>query len=205
MNTIITIGRQFGSGGREVGKRLADALEFAYYDEEIIKAVADESGLHPDYLSKYSEAKATRAYPFVFGRTLSYQRPPSLAEDVQILQMKIIKELATQGNSIFVGRCADYILREENPFKIFIYASDMNTRVQRCYDKVPADKDKSEKEMVKMILSVDKERSKYYEFRTSQKWSDMQNYNLCIDTSVVGVKGAVEIIVKALELGKWNK
>lgn len=200
MNTIITIGRSFGSGGREVGKRLADVLDFSYFDEEIIKAVAKESGLHPDYLARYSEAKVTRNYPIMIGRTFSYHSQPSPGEEIQILQMKIIKEVAEKGNCIFVGRCADYILREQNPFKIFIYTSDMEARIQRCYDKVPSDKDKSEKEMSKMILSVDNKRRKYYEQLTTQKWGDMQNYNLCIDTSKVGIKNAVEIIAKAREL-----
>lgn len=197
MNKIITISRQFGSGGREVGKRLADKLNYAYYDKELINAVAKESHLSEEYIEKYSEAALSRSFPLVFGNSFySYSIQPS--EQVQIAQSKVMLELAHKGDSIFVGRCADYVLSESNPFKIFIYASNMDFRIERCYRRVSEEKIKSEKEMKKKILKIDKQRAAYYEFYADKKWSAVGNYNLCIDTSKFGVKGTVDIIIAAL-------
>ena len=198
MGRVITISRQFGSGGREVGKRLADALACAYYDKELIKKVAEESGFAESYIEKYSESNFTRNYQFTFGGSfVNYTQSPS--DKIQIAQSKIIKELSEQGDSVMVGRCADNILKEREPFKVFIYSSDMDLRINRCYDKVPIDKDKSKKEMQKMIQDIDKQRAKYYSFYTGQEWGNMQNYNLCIDTSVVSIKKAVDIIIECLK------
>lgn len=197
MNKIITISRQFGSGGREVGKRLADKLNYAYYDKELINAVAKESNLSEDYIEKYSEAALSRSFPLVFGNSFySYSIQPS--EQVQIAQSKVILELAHKGDSIFVGRCADYILSESKPFKVFVYASDMDFRIERCYRRVSEEKIKSEKDMKKKILKIDKQRASYYEFYSDQKWGDIENYNLCIDTSKLGIKATVDIIIAAI-------
>ncbi len=198
MSKIITISRQFGSGGREVGKRLADALLWSYFDRELIEQVATETGLDKGYIEKYSESVATRNHPYVFGRTfIAYQQSPS--EKIQLAQLKIIRELAEKGDCVIIGRCADYITREQNPFKVFIYSSSMDFRIDRCYDKVPADREnKTEKEMQKEIIGIDKRRRKYYEYYTGLGWGAIENYNLCIDTSAVGIQGAVEIIQKAV-------
>lgn len=198
MNTsIITISRQFGSGGREVGKRLADALGYSYYDKELIAKVAENSGFHPDFIESNSESSFTRSYSYTFARSFSVYNQ-SLSDKIQIEQNKVIKEVADKGNAVIIGRCADYVLSDEKPFKVFIYSSDMGSRIKRCYDKVPEDKTKSAKEMEKSIRKIDKTRSKYYEFYTGQSWSNLENYNLCIDTSTVGVMKAVEIIISAL-------
>ncbi len=193
MGDIITIGRRFGSGGREVGKRLADELGFAYYDKQLLESVAEQTGLAVDYIEQYSEAGYTRNYPYAFGRAfVSYQQSP--AEKIQLAQIDVIKQLADKGPCVIVGRCSDYFLSDSNPFNVFINASNMECRLKRCYDKVPADKGKSENQMKKEILSVDKTRAKYYEFSTGQKWGDMQNYHLCVDTSLFGIKNTVDVI-----------
>lgn len=199
MNTIITISRQFGSGGREVGKRLADALNIAYYDKELLAYLSKETGLSKEFINKYDEV-ATRNYGFTFRSTLlaNYQTP---TEQLQVAQTQLLKTLANKSDCVIVGRCADDILREYNPFKLFIYASDMDFRITRCFEKVPEDRGiKDEKGMRKEILAIDKQRKKYRELYTNNNWLDMTSYNLCIDTSVVGIKGAVEIISKALEI-----
>ena len=199
MSNIITISRQFGSGGREIGKRLADELLYSYYDHELVKRVSDESGLAESYIERYSESSFTRTYPFTFGNAFSnYSQPPS--DKVQIAQSKIMKELSEKSNCIIVGRCADYIIKEHNILKIFIYSSDIDARINRCYDKVPTDKSKSKKEMQKMILDIDKQRAKYYSYYTGQEWGNMSNYNLCIDTSAVNIKKAVATILEFCKL-----
>lgn len=197
MGKIITISREFGSGGREIGKRLADALSFAYYDKEIINMVAEKSGFAHEYIEKYSESAASRQYPIhIAGTFMTPVQMPS--EKLQITQSQILKELSETGDCVIIGRRADYILETKNPFKVFIYASHMDDRVERCFAKDPASKGKSHKEMEKNILSVDKQRAKYYNYYTSHTWGKMHNYNLCIDTSAVEIKTAVEIIITAI-------
>ncbi len=198
MHKIITIGRHFSSGGREVGKKLADVLGYAYYDKELLNLVASETGLAVDYIEKYSESDITRSYAYMYGRSFaSYKQTP--VEKLQIAQNNAIKELAQKGPCIFVGRCADYVLHEENPLKVFVYSSNMKSRIQRCFDKVPEDKAKGEAKIKKQILEIDKQRARYYEFITCQKWANYENYNLCIDTSFFNVDKAVEIIKNAVE------
>lgn len=199
MHKIITISRQFGSGGREIGRRLADTLTCAYYDKELLEAVANETGFDPDYINSFDET-ISQSYPYIFNRSFaSYQQSPS--EKIQLAYLKIIKDIAQKGNAVIIGRCAEYILKESKPFKVFIYASDINYRIERCYTKVPEDRVyKTETQMLKEIVAIDKERAKYYEYYSSKKWSDMTNYNLCIDTASVGIENAVKIIKSAVDL-----
>ncbi len=200
MNRVITIGRQFGSGGREVGRRLAEELSYNYYDKELIKMISKESGLDINYVENQSEQYTNQTLPYLVGKSfMAYTQPiDTMNIELHTTQNTILKEIAQKGNAVIIGRSADYILKEEKPLKVFIYASDMDFRIERCYDKVPEDRIKSKKEMQKEILKVDKKRASYYEFTTDQKWSNLNNYNLCIDTSKVGIKGAVEIIKAAL-------
>lgn len=198
MKNVITISRSFSSGGREVAKRLADQLEFAYYDRELIDVIAEETGFSKEFIEEYSEGHVTRSYPIHIAQTFVMPiKMPS--DDLQNAQTNIIKRVGDQGNCVIVGRRADHILREQNPFKVFIYSSAMQERIERCYKKVPEDRIKSPKEMAKEIVKIDKNRAKYYNYYTEKNWGDMQNYNLCIDTSVVDIKTAVEIIITALK------
>ncbi len=196
MNKIITINRQFGSGGREVGKRLADELQIAYYDKELVEHLSENSIINPNYMEDFEDAIATRHYAFTFGRTFSL---PLLTptEQLQRKQAKIIKEIANKQDCVIVGRCANYILKEK-AFKVFIFSSDMDMRIQRCYDKNKDDFNISKVEMEKQIAKIDHQRSKYYQSFTGEKWLDMSHYNLCIDTAKIDIKKAVELIVKAL-------
>lgn len=195
---IITINRQFGSGGREVGKRLADRLEFAYYDKEIFRTVAKESEIDTHYVEKFGETSASRQIPLTFVNSFS-EYSQSLEDKIKIAQNKVLKELSKQGNSVIIGRCGNYILKDKQPFSVFIYASDMDTKINRCYEKNPDDKKKSAKEMEMEIMNIDKRRSDYYLSVTGKTWNMIDNYNLCIDTSVVGIEKAVELIVVAFQ------
>lgn len=196
MNKIITINREFGSGGREIGKRVADILSIAYYDKEIVDKIAEETKYNPQYIENFSESIASRSYPIVFSKTLmSIYTPPN--DTIQSIQAKIIRDMASISNCIIVGRCASDILRKEDILKVFIYSSSMEQRINRCYDKVPSDRDKSKEEMKKLIMSTDKAREKYHNYYTLNKWKDMTKYNLCIDTSKINVKIASQIIAEA--------
>ncbi len=191
MNQIITISRQFSSGGREVAKRLADALEYEYYDKEIIHQLSQETGFSESFIMQNEEAGLTRNYPFVFGRSfVLYTETPT--EQIVKRQVQVLNELARKGNGIFVGRCADYVLDEWQPLKVYIYASDMNQRIERCMKREK--ETKTVQQIEKRIKKVDKARAKYYEFYTDQKWGDLSSYHLCIDTSKISIQKAVELI-----------
>lgn len=198
MNKIVTISREFGSGGREVAKRLSDVLGVAYYDKEIIDHIAEKTNFAPEYVATVSEVPTMSSYPVTFGRTFA-SNVLSPSEAVQIAQRECIKELAEKEDCIIVGRCANSILADK-AFKVFVYASDMDCRIDRCYNKVPADKEIPRKKMEKEILAVDKRRAKYQLAYADQKWGEMSNYDLCIDTSKFGVKKAVEIIAHAMKV-----
>ncbi len=198
MKKVITISRQFASGGREVGKRVADALNIAYYDKELIGKIAEETNLHPDYIEKFQESSASRNYGFIFGRSFYAPQPVYNASDeIVIAQKKIITQLANEQDCVIVGRCADYFL-DDKALKIFVYSSDMQARIKRCIEKVPQDASKSEKEITKEILEIDKNRQRYYNFYTGREWKNMDNYNMCVNTAQLGIIKSVEAIINAL-------
>ncbi len=198
MKKIVTISRTFSSGGREVGKRLADLLGYAYYDKELIGLIAEQTGFSKEFVEKYSEGQFSRAYPIHVARTFTVPYPTP-SEQLQVAQASILKKIAAEQDCVIVGRRGDYILRKENPLKVFIYSSDMMQRVKRCQEKVPEDALLSGKELQKKINQIDKTRSRYYNFYTAQEWGEMHNYNLCIDTSIIDVKTAAEMIKVAVE------
>ena len=180
---IITIGREFGSGGRELGKRLAEALGYAYYDDEIITAIAQKSGLAEDYVKSIVEKSAPVAYPIRYGRTFSVAGTYSQNHlDILRAQETVIRELAQKSNCVIVGRCADIILRDLNPLNIFVYA-DMESKMRRCRFKASVDEHLTGKELMQLIKRTERQRKDYYETITDQKWGAKENYHLCVNTS----------------------
>ena len=128
---IVTISREFGSGGRELGKRLSDILEIPCYDKEIIQMIAEKQGFDEQYISHVSEKNLQEAYPLTIGRRFTMAPHPVAKQAVAIAveQQKIIKNFAKQGDCIIIGRCADMILKEDRPFNIFVYAEDRKSVV----------------------------------------------------------------------------
>lgn len=200
MNTIITIGREFGSGGRELGKRIAEKLGIAYYDKEILNEIAKKTELAFDYVQQIVEKKPIIYYPITIGHTLSSYGNAinSVNASVYAEQRNVIRELASKSSCVIVGCCADYILKDMNPFRIFVYA-DIDSRMARCRQKGEAGEDLSDKKLTKLIKSVDKHRSQYYDFYTSKKWGDRLNYDLCINTSGKSIKDICSDIVAILK------
>ena len=174
---VITLGREFGSGGRELGRRLADHLQIAYYDKEILTEISKRTQLTEEYVHNVVEHHPYPLLPITIG-------------PVYVEQSNIIKEMAAASDCVIVGRCADYILRDIKPFRIFVYA-DMESRIRRCHARAPEGEHLSDKEMKQMIQKVDKGRAKYYEFYTGEKWGDKSSYDLCINTSNVVIKELV--------------
>ncbi len=197
MKKIITINRQFSSGGREIGKKLADKLNISYFDRELIEKIAQETQFHPGYIEQFSESVASRQYPLTFGRSFNLMQT-SPTDIIQMAQNKIIKDLAENQDCVIVGRCANYILKDYDVLRVFIYSSDMQKRIERCYKKVPEDKDKTEDQIQKQIINLDKKRAKYHNYYSGQEWQDMSNYNLCIDTAKIDINKAVELIISAM-------
>lgn len=189
MPKIITIGRQFGSGGRELGKRLAEKLGVAYYDKEIISAIAQKSGMAEAYVNSFVE-KRINYYPITVGNTFAGTVNYQPDNGVYTAQSNAIRELAMKGDCVIIGRCADYILEDLRPLNLFVQA-DMEHRVARCREKAPLGEDMEEKELRKRIQSVDKHRAKYYNFFTGRDWGKMENYHLCIDTSGMEIKNII--------------
>ena len=199
MGKIITIGREFGSGGREVGKCLADKLGFQYYDSEIIKKISEEIGYSELFIKKLSESKISKLFPITIGRSFATFSTMAPNDEIYLSQKKILKQIAANGNCVIVGRCADVILKEEHPLKIFIFSSSMGKKIQRCYDKVPEDRDKSIMEIKANIINIDKGRAEYYAYYTGQVWGQTTNYNLSIDTSIFTPTVAVEMIIDSIK------
>ncbi|MBP3348966.1 MAG: cytidylate kinase-like family protein [Clostridia bacterium] len=197
MNRIITIGREFGSGGREIGRRLAEKLGYAYYDNEIITEISKKTELSEKYVQSVIERKPLISYPIHIGGTFYTLPSVQLEQSTMIYkeQCNILKEMADRSDCIVVGRCGDHILRDYSPTRIFVYA-DMASKIQRCRLKGGEDEKLSDNELKKKITSVDKHRAEYYNFYTGKKWGDKSNYDLCINTTDKDVKDIVERLAK---------
>lgn len=198
MNKVITVGREFGSGGRELGKRLAEKLGIAYYDQEILTQIAQRTQLAEGYVRRVIEHQTPVLFPITIGRSIAPASQPMLEQSYKIFQEQhaIITEMAQASDCVIVGRCGDYILRDMKPLRLFIYA-EMEHRLARCRDRAPEGENLTDRELRQKIRQVDRNRSKYYQFFTGQKWGDRANYDLCINTSQLGVKEAVEMLINA--------
>ena len=195
---IITIGREFGSGGRELGRRLSEILGIAYYDQEIITEIARRTDLSERYVQEMSEKRPMyNTFPIHTGRSFYYMQNSPLNLSLSIFQEQsaIIREMAKKSDCVIVGRCGDYILRDLNPFRIFVYA-DMDAKIARCRERGKEDPPLSDKELKQKITKMDKGRAKYYEFYTGQKWGDRLNYDVCINTSGRSIKELAAVLVR---------
>jgi len=189
---IITIGREFGSGGREIGLKLAEKLNIPFYDKELIVHTAEKSNLEQSIIEHYDEKHAFPAFSSsnIFD---IYQMP--MSDRVYIAQAEVIREIAKKGSCIIVGRCADFILDDEpDCFKIFIHAP-MHEKIERKRSVLPG---KSDSEIESHIRKIDKKRARYYTYYTDRTWGMSLTYNLSIDSSVLGIDGTVELISQAV-------
>ena len=190
MNKIITIGREFGSGGRELGKRLADHLGIAYYDKEIVEEISNRTSLAQEYVHQIVEQKPNFYFPITVGRTLHATHSDYVVKQqtsVYAEQANVLREMAEKSDCVIVGRCGDYILKNYNPFRIFVY-SDMDAKVRRCREKADKHEHLSDKQLRKMIRRIDKNRARYYHYYSGQIWGKHANYDMCVNTSSIPVK-----------------
>lgn len=196
---VITISRQFGSGGHEVGEKLARQLDVPFYDKALIAMAAKQSGLSEEVFASADEkATSSLLYSMVMGSYSFGARVPGINEmpindKLFLIQSDIIKKAAADGPCVIIGRCADYILREhENCLNVFVHASK-EERVRRSIAK----KDCEERKASDFVTKKDKQRANYYNFYSNKRWDDLQNYDITIDTSRFTVDEAVELLMDA--------
>ncbi|MBQ2829883.1 MAG: cytidylate kinase-like family protein [Oscillospiraceae bacterium] len=181
---IITISREFGSGGRELGKRLADLMGFDYYDSEIITAIAKNSGMDAEYLEKKLANHGWQSFPITYRGTLgsaAYVQSGSVAFLLE--QKKVIEEIAALGKDfVIVGRNADVILSAHKPLSIFVCA-ETDAKVRRCMERKSAEEELSEKELVRKMRQIDKMRSQIRAIMTGSEWGKRGSYHLTVNTT----------------------
>ncbi len=193
MNTVITISREFGSGGREFARRLANKLGFAYYDSEIITELAKRTNLAEEYITALNEQSPAPLIPITIGHTFSPMMAGAWEQQTNLFveQSNLLKELAEKSDCVIVGRCADYSLREFNPVRIRLYAQ-LDSRIARCKARAAEGEKYTEREIKQKIREVDKARANYYRFYTGKKWDDAINYDYMINTTGKDIKKLAE-------------
>ena len=181
---IITISREFGSGGRELGKRLADILGCDYYDSEIIYAVAQKSGFDKKYVENVLDNHGWQKFPVTFGGTISsYPYLNSIGVELLLEQKKVIEEIAALGKDcVIVGRNADVLLSEYNPFSIFVCA-DTDSKVKRCRERAPEGEELTDKELAKKLRQIDKRRAQTRAILSGSEWGQRDVYHLTVNTT----------------------
>ena len=201
-NLVITIGRQFGSGGRKVGKLLAEKLDIPYYDKELLAEAAKGSGICQEIFENHDE-KPTRSLLFSLVTGMQMHGDPGsmymdmpLNHKIFLAQFDAISRIASEGPCVIVGRCADYVLRDKpNAVSVFVKA-DIRQRMERAVSLYGVDPAKAEE----TVRKADKQRASYYNYYATATWGDVNNYDLCVDTGKLGIEGTVELIEQYLRL-----
>lgn len=201
MNTVITIGRQFGSAGKEIGEKVAQYFDIPYYNKELLSRAAKESGFCEEMLENHDE-RPTSSFlynlvmdTYSFGYNASHFVDMPISHKVFLAQFDTIKKIASEGPCVIVGRCADYALNDmKNCVHIFIYA-DEQTKVERIMKEYEVDAAKAKD----MCNKKDKQRQSYYNYYSSKKWGRADSYDLCINSSILGVDGTVKLLTQYIE------
>lgn len=196
METIITIGREFGSGGRVIGKMLAERLQIPFYDKDLIALASERSGLSSQLLEVVDEQPVSlflqtcSTMAFTAGGRISLPTEISLNDKLFFAQAEVIKNLAAEGPCVIVGRCADYVLRDHSKVvNVFIHA-DLTYRIERAVNVYGIDRRKARN----TVMKTDKKRANYYNYYTNRDWSSAQTYDLCIDSTVLGPEGTAALL-----------
>ena len=194
--TVITIGRQFGSGGRAIGRLVAEKLGIPFYDKDIIKRISKESGLSHEILDDYDE-KPTNSFlyslslgAYTYGNSITGIPEMPMSDKIFVIQSDVIKKIASEGPCVIVGRCAESILKDEvDCLSVFIHA-DFDSRIRRVseYDKISHDK------AAEQIRKTDKKRASYHNYYSELKWGAATSYDFCIN-SKIGIENAAKLII----------
>ncbi|SDA39959.1 Cytidylate kinase [Lachnospiraceae bacterium G11] len=198
-HVVITIARQYGSGGKTIGEMLAAKLGIEYYDKDLIYLASEESGINADLFMKADEKIKNSALFRAISKVKPYNgeliTPDSddftSADNLFNYQAKIIKELACENSCVIIGRCADYVLRDfDNVLSVFVHAPK-----DFCMKKAAEKHSMSESDLEKFIAKTDKGRADYYKYHTGREWTDARNYDLCLDSSKLGFERCVDEII----------
>ena len=207
MNSIITIGREFGSGGKEIGEKLAEAFDVKCYDKELLSVAAKESGLCQEIFAAHDERPTNSfLYSLVMDTySLGYISNPymdmPLDQKVYLAQFDAIKKIANEGPCVIVGRCADYVLSSyPNCISIFVHAP-LEDRIERISQKQQI----TETAAKDLIHKTDKKRANYYNFYSNKKWGATSSYDLSVNSSVLGIERTVEIIKDFIDIKENRK
>ena len=196
MKTIITIGRQYGSGGREIGKKIAEKLGVPYFDKELLARVAKESGFCEEMIRNHDE-RPTNSFlynvvmdTYSFGYNMAFVDMP-MSQKVFLAQFDTVKKIANEGACVIVGRCADYALADyPNCVNLFIYGNE-EAKAKRISER----QNVSLAEAKDMCIKRDKQRQSYYNYYSNKKWGRADSYDLCIDSGKLGIDGTVDFII----------
>ncbi len=195
MKRIITISREFGSGGHSIGQMVADLLGYKFYDRELVNKVAQRSGFSPEFIEENGEYASAR-HSLLFSLAMANQHSVevlSIQDKLYIEQTRIIEELAEEGRCVIVGRCADYVLRDRKDcLNVFIH-SDMESRSRRVLEKYG----KTDKAIEKRLAEKDQKRKVYCRNYTGRVWGQAQNYDICLNSGVLGLEACARIIAEA--------
>lgn len=198
--SIITISRQFGSGGREIAKQLSEKLEIPFYDKELIALAAAESGIDKDVFES-EEYRTSRSFyllgtiGYTLGSPVTINSMMSLNDRMFVAQSDVIENIANEGPCVIVGRCSDFVLKDnENAIHIYVHG-EIEDRKKRAIEeyKIPP------KDIESFLNKVDRERANYYNYYTGRKWGNANNYNLSIDSSKFGIDRIVDMIISLVE------
>jgi len=199
INTIFAISRQYGSGGHEIGQRLAQKLDIPFYSKEQIAAAARENGVllqNADEHASPSLIYSLLMGSYTFGNRNDLNGDMPINDKLFLIQSDIMQKAAEQGPCVIVGRCADYVLRNhKNLFRVFIYA-DKFTRMDRIVKEYGIEP----KQAAEYLVKKDKQRANYYNFYTNQRWDDLSNYDLAIDSSMFDMDQVVSLLLNAAEM-----
>lgn len=196
---IITISREFGSGGRELGKRLADLLTYDYYDREIITAIAAKKGMSENYVDRTLDAHSYRSTPLNFGRSFSVSAKPDVSVELLLEQKKCIEEIAlAKRNCVIVGRNADVILQEYHPLNLFVCAQK-DAKIHRCTERADKDEKLSSREIAHQMKRIDLSRRELRRIITNSEWGNPDSYHLVVNTTDWDIKELAPTIANFAE------
>lgn len=201
---IINIGRQLGSGGREIGEKLAVALGYSYFDKELISIAAEKSGFNAKFFEKADEDVPKSisgnflGMPFHFTGAGNAFSSGLTNEALFQIQSEVIQGLAQKQSSVFVGRCADYILRERTDCLNIFICANVNDRIKRICNI----HEESENKAKERLEKIDKQRAEYYEFYSGKVWGKAESYHVCINSSVLGIDGTVNFLLELIQKTK---
>lgn len=199
---VITIARQYGSGGRTIGEMLADKLNVHYYDKELMKLASDESGINEAlFVNADEKLKSTKLFRIAQNAYHGELIPPesddfTSTDNLFNYQAKIIRDLANEESCVIIGRCADYVLKDyDNVLSVFIHAP-----LDFCMEQAAKKHSMTSKELERFLQKTDKHKAEYYKYHTGREWTDARNYDLCLDSSKLGFDRCVEEIIAYMKV-----